>query len=288
MARQKNDSSSAVATEPIPVVETVADSAASAEKGKKKEKKGSSPVSYGTKYITILEITIQTTSPLLGDPMTPEKLLEIDSADKKVKVKGLPGIEIARKKVWIDPDSGKSGVPAKWIYAATRCGGCDVDLGNRKKVSTKTSGSIIGSFFRILGYTAEFVDQEMCIVGKEKFRVNEDRGVIPKAEITCRIVRPEYPEGTQIKFLCEVKDRLGPKTIDIALQCLKNGGVIYGIGSYRVNCNGTNGTFKIVRVQEVKKELLKEDDYEYISLPYKMEEEEVKEGVSLPANSGKT
>lgn len=186
-------------------------------------------------------------SPVLFDRMTDETLEELQTGVRAKKPRDLSPREIAIVKVYretyedkeAETENGPIGMPQEMLFSCSVAGGRNVKNG-KKQISTLKTTTLpdfmtIQEFFIPLTYQGKPVTDQNWIADRRRGRL--DNGVA-----IC-ITRPKFPAGTEFEFTVEYDETKADESVIKAL--VTTSGSSQGIGSFRPNCKGPFGRFRI-------------------------------------------
>lgn len=191
-------------------------------------------------------------APLLVDRMSDETLEELRTGVRAKKQKDRPAKEVAAEKIYHEwfpgeeghEDLGPIGLPAGMLFASSVRAGQNVKNG-KKQVSTAKASTLpdfmsVEELFVPLMYEGKPVTEEHWSVDKRRGRLQDGTAIC--------IVRPKFRAGCDFEFTINYEES---KVDDTTVKAIiANAGSAQGIGSFRPNCRGQFGRFRLKTVKQ--------------------------------------
>lgn len=193
--------------------------------------------------------------PLLMDPMTDDTLEELRTGNRAQKDKQRPKVDVCKEKLYrqdVDQKgnpTGPIGLPQEMLFSSHKFGGRNVK--NGKKLISTLKTTTMPDFMSI---EELFVPLELGKQLKETGKTIEDiwtvdsrRGRLKDGTAIC-VIRPKFPPGIEFEYTIEYDEGKVNETTIRAL--VTNAGSAQGLGSFRPNCGGPFGRFRIMTEAE--------------------------------------
>jgi hypothetical protein len=188
-------------------------------------------------------------TPLLTDAMSDEVLTGLTTGARPQIKKDMPFPDIARTKIYRENgEDGAIGLPATMLYASLVEAGRDVPFKGKKMISTKDSTRLTPMFFHIHEEFLAFPVPE----GKEEtlWVVDRRRGQLDSGgkKTAVALIRPKFPEWG---FTVTVDYDEKVFTESTIQKLFFEAGANQGLGSFRPNCRGTFGCFRVAKWTDI-------------------------------------
>ena len=185
-------------------------------------------------------------SPLLMDRMSDETLDELRTGVRAQKPRDRPLDDVAAEKIYRENGAGsRIGLPAEMLFSCLANAGRNVKNG-KKQISTATTTTLPD----ILAIQNFFIPLTNVDPRKEKesWKADRRRGRLDNGTAVC-VVRPRFD---QWEFEVEVEYDETKADESVVRSLFNNAGSAQGLGSFRPNCKGPFGRFKVTEWQQVE------------------------------------
>lgn len=184
-------------------------------------------------------------SPFLMDRMTDETLDELRTGVRRNKPKDTPVRDVAKVKIYRENgDQGRIGIPQEMLFAALSNAGRNVKNGKKQVSTAKTT--TLPDFMSIeelfIPLTNIDPDNE-----ENSWVPDKRRGRLADGTAVC-VVRPKFTEW-EFEVTVEYDEKKADESCVKAL--FNNAGSAQGLGSFRPNCKGPFGRFRVIEWNQV-------------------------------------
>lgn len=179
-------------------------------------------------------------APLLMDPMSDETLEELRTGVRARKEKDRPVKEVAAEKIYRENGQGSAiGLPQEMLFSALVAAGHNVK--NGKKQISASKKTTLPDFMSIKEFFIPLTSSNGPL--EESWVPDRRRGRLADGTAIC-VVRPKFPaKTTEFEFTVEYEETKADESVIKAL--VTNAGSAQGLGSFRPNCKGPFGRFRI-------------------------------------------
>jgi len=180
-------------------------------------------------------------APLLMDRMSIETLEELRTGVRAQKVKDRPLSEVAAEKIYRENgNEGPIGLQQEMLFACLVAAGRNVKNGKGKISTAKTT--TLPDLMTIEEFFIPLVSTDGPL--EESWIPDRRRGRLADGTAVC-VVRPKFPAlTTRFEFTIEYdKSKVADSVIR---ELVNNAGSAQGLGSFRPNCKGPFGRFRIM------------------------------------------
>lgn len=184
------------------------------------------------KHMSAVTVEIDSVSPMLQDPLTKEKIIEISKGSGGSKPSpDTPPEKIAEGKIYRD-EKGRPGVPSLNVMACLKAAGKKVKL-NGKAITMSDNATILYSLLSIKDVFLQFINVSKWVLDVRAGRNSKGQAIA--------IFRPRFDKWA-LRWTMIVDDNL--ITLD-SLRLLVDAAGEVGLCAFRSTCGGPFGRFRV-------------------------------------------